>query len=756
MFGRKTILAKLLANENIIVQQGNFQTASFDPKGRVLSIPVWENISNDMMDLLIGHEVGHALWTPESGWTDIVEESKKPGAIPVDFYNIVEDVRIERLIIDRYPGLYSNFIRGYEEFVERKFFTDDEDKLNAMGFMDRLNVQAKLRKLVNVKFDKEEQVFVDRSYKTETWGEVVQLTKDIFEFLKNRGEDNGTKPTPDMSGSGEKQKKEQGEPKNGESGGDRVKSHEQSDEEASARRKEDEERDDFQMSEGNQSQPPKGQGQEPDKEQTGEGDQGDQKDSGDAGGDQEADNEEGESKGDTEGGQPDDGGDKESKSDTQNGEKDGFKPDVSKDFVIVTGKAMDKMQKENLSGTLYVAPPSEKIWKDTIVDYEEIMQQRKRGNAALNPNSDANFDKNGIISDFRKEMKRAVNALNQEFEMRKSAKAFKKVRISDTGTIDTRMLAQYKFNDNIFKQSMTLPKGKNHGVVMLVDFSGSMSNIINKVMRQVLILAQFCRVQHIPHRIYGFTSGGNKVQPLSYEQRTSIDYSSTRVFPIIDSTKGDKSEKEMIDNIINQYCSVKEDSQPKFMTKSEAMGSTPLNTSLLLMEREMIDFQKNFSVEKLTLIVMTDGASNSDMVRIGEREAKIGKSNKKTYNPEKIITEIFGKNVVLNFGSIGFHRDIIDAYSKEGVKTIHFDIQDSMYSWMVQIPQHEKQDAKFDKNGMRFQEKKDGYDWKITVKSSAFGDKTPENSSGQAFLEASISNAKKYALIAKKFGQAIG
>ena len=66
-FDHQRQLAKLLAKENIRVVQGNYRTAFFDVKKRVLGLPTWNLDSKDVSDLLVGHEVGHAEWTPEDG-----------------------------------------------------------------------------------------------------------------------------------------------------------------------------------------------------------------------------------------------------------------------------------------------------------------------------------------------------------------------------------------------------------------------------------------------------------------------------------------------------------------------------------------------------------------------------------------------------------------------------------------------------------------------------------------------------------------
>jgi len=94
----KSNLAKLLAMENIVVEHRNVETASFDVENRVLTLPMWKYASEDVYDMLVGHEVGHALYTPNINW---IADRK----IPPQFVNIVEDVRIEKKIKQRYVGI---------------------------------------------------------------------------------------------------------------------------------------------------------------------------------------------------------------------------------------------------------------------------------------------------------------------------------------------------------------------------------------------------------------------------------------------------------------------------------------------------------------------------------------------------------------------------------------------------------------------------------------------------------------------------
>ena len=73
----KSILAKLLASENITVEHRKTSTAYFDTLNRVMVLPMWGNMTSELYDLLLGHETGHALYTPNEGWHDNLKDKTK-------------------------------------------------------------------------------------------------------------------------------------------------------------------------------------------------------------------------------------------------------------------------------------------------------------------------------------------------------------------------------------------------------------------------------------------------------------------------------------------------------------------------------------------------------------------------------------------------------------------------------------------------------------------------------------------------------
>ena len=110
MSGNQTsMLAKLLATENITVQQQpNIKTAMFDLRNRVLMLPIWQGISNDLNDLLIVHETGHALDTPGADDYTAAVDKLTAKIFPNEkvsntlkktvqgFFNVIEDARIDK------------------------------------------------------------------------------------------------------------------------------------------------------------------------------------------------------------------------------------------------------------------------------------------------------------------------------------------------------------------------------------------------------------------------------------------------------------------------------------------------------------------------------------------------------------------------------------------------------------------------------------------------------------------------------------
>ncbi len=182
-FKSQDYLARLLAKENLDVIHGNFSTASFDVEGRVLRLPLWKDKGKAVYDLLVGHEVGHALYTPIDGWHD--SEKVIPG-VPRDMINIIEDIRIEKKIQSTYPGIVRAFKQGYKVLFDDNLFGTEGKDITTYNFMDKLNIYSKGRGYVGVEFNPTEKMFVDLAMGVETWEDVLKACTEINDWLNNK------------------------------------------------------------------------------------------------------------------------------------------------------------------------------------------------------------------------------------------------------------------------------------------------------------------------------------------------------------------------------------------------------------------------------------------------------------------------------------------------------------------------------------------------------------------------------------------
>jgi hypothetical protein len=181
---QKSQLAKLLATENLTIQHQKIRTAKFDPTNRVLYLPIWQNMSGAIYDLLVGHETGHALYTPAEGWHDAIVKNAK-GKYYKNFLNVVEDARIEKKVQRKYPGLKKQFVTAYADLINRDFFGTKSQNINEMCFIDRLNVFSKSQWMnTSIQFSAKEKDLVDQVRAVETWEDVVRVTGAVFDYSK--------------------------------------------------------------------------------------------------------------------------------------------------------------------------------------------------------------------------------------------------------------------------------------------------------------------------------------------------------------------------------------------------------------------------------------------------------------------------------------------------------------------------------------------------------------------------------------------
>jgi hypothetical protein len=202
----KNLLARLLSSEGIdVVHDSKAATAAFDVKNRQLILPAWESMSNELYDMFVGHEVGHALFTPydakkeessnhQGDWCATAQEigGDNYGHVAQQYLNIIEDARIERMMKDKFPGLRRDFVVAYNSLLEKDFFQLKNNPAMTRLFVDRANLYFKIgvsgQRDLGIQFSEREQVLINRMASTQTWEDVVQLTRDVFEYEREEME----------------------------------------------------------------------------------------------------------------------------------------------------------------------------------------------------------------------------------------------------------------------------------------------------------------------------------------------------------------------------------------------------------------------------------------------------------------------------------------------------------------------------------------------------------------------------------------
>ena len=177
---QKSQLAKLIATENITVQQNNVKTASFDVVNRVLTLPIFKTESKDVTDMLVAHECAHALYTPSNGWKKIADDNELRS-----YVNVLEDCRIDAKIQKKYPGVITNYLNGFEILNRQNFFgLKDKDFDKDLMLIDKINIFYKSSKKLHFNFSNADKLWLKQVDSLKTFNDVIKLAKKMLEWQK--------------------------------------------------------------------------------------------------------------------------------------------------------------------------------------------------------------------------------------------------------------------------------------------------------------------------------------------------------------------------------------------------------------------------------------------------------------------------------------------------------------------------------------------------------------------------------------------
>tara|TARA_B110000967_G_scaffold24810_1_gene22846 strand:+ start:1984 stop:4272 length:2289 start_codon:yes stop_codon:yes gene_type:complete len=689
----KSQLAKLIATENITVQQNNVKTASFDVVNRILTLPIFKTDSKDVTDMLVAHECAHALFTPTDGWKKVSDDDELRS-----YVNVLEDCRIDKKIQKKYPGVVNNYLNGFEILNRQNFFgLKDKDYDLDLMLIDKINIFYKSSKKLQFNFSTLDKVWLKKVDAMKTFKDVVNLAKLLLEWQKK--EVKKLKKLPDF--------------------------------------------DDHILVENydlNDSQK----------------DSLDSKDIDDKDKDGENSNEEGKDK-------------QESKEGKEESESDQDKPAVSdksaKDEDGSAGGAVGsggdgkltsitnnwfEGHKEKLldqSKSYYYRSIPEPILNKVIHSNENFIKDMK-----LSFRKDAITARNYLpylnkeYKKFTNDSKKTIMYLVKEFEMKKAATAYKRSSTHKTGTIDPLKLHSYKFNEDIFKRLTVSPDAKNHGMMMLLDWSGSMSDTIFKTVQQTIQLVYFCQKTNIPFELYFFSSEMDRYDGVDYTRSNKM----SKGFKYkpgdmgIDKIKlvnvaSHKLKKQKLDESLMYLYHLALHYETRYTWRSNFnaldrppesvsipseyyLGSTPLNEALIIMLKLVPLFKTKYGIEKMNLITLTDGGGNygcSDTMKIDPKSNKItgeypnNRGNTDVFIYKKKNHEV--KDELYGYRSTGFTGTILNMLRKyHGITTIGFYLikrirrfetehyfrpQDMSVSW-------DKREGVFQKNRTQFNKEK--------------------------------------------------
>ena len=548
------VIANLLSNEKLIILRKNTSTASFNIETRILTLPIWHDIPDYVEQLLILHEVGHALYTT-SELSDALG-SVLPFPEGQVYLNVVEDARIEKLIKRRYPGAIKVINKGYDYLNKSNFFNIEGKDLDLLHTIDKLNIFFKIG--IESSFTPKEQNFIDRISNAETVQDAIDISIDLFNYCKDQKDSF--------------RKKDKG---NDESESDNVQS-DYTDQSA--------DQSEIQIS-------------------SAEDDSMDSDSSDKCGNQNNKDND----------CQPDESNCTSSGSGDENGSNQIQQPFTQ---ASVDSNLSNIIENKGLFISFipplydYIIPYKE-IYEESLSEALKYRNDQKDFNLQEHIENDHAFNK------FKTDLNNDIAFMIKEFEMRKAAAAHKRQQISKTGQLDPKKLWGYKIKEDLFKAYTTTKDGKNHGMVFLLDWSSSMRPI-NSTIDQLISLVVFCRKMQIPFKVLAFSNEESLVKSLFSSQveqiadkrfklkqnliEKGIDVISDlndKPFYLLEFFSSDMSQYEFNTAI---YLLKKE-----VVVRRYKLHSTPLNNALLTMYDYIATFLDKSKTDILTFVVLTDG-----------------------------------------------------------------------------------------------------------------------------------------------------
>tara|TARA_B100000965_G_C19578770_1_gene752553 strand:- start:365 stop:2287 length:1923 start_codon:yes stop_codon:yes gene_type:complete len=470
----------------------------------------------------------------------------------------------------KYAGLAKSFYHGYEELNDDDFFRIADEDLESLNLADRVNLHFKIGNFVDIPFSDAEKEIVKVVDSCQTFDDVLNASKVLYDYCTKANQEAKEQVSQD-----------------GEGGEDDP---------------------DF------EPQPQSGQDSEDSDEENDE--------------DQYEDSDQPVNKGEPE----------QSDSDQLPQPQPGKKHDG---LDLKTVEALEDALKDltntnQMTETSYFELPKLRLDR-VIVPNAEIHNQCE---VAWSPASDQEYrdrmEKYGVTTSlprnrfeyadqeyvkFKRNAQKEVNYLVKEFECRKAASSYARATTSRTGVLDTAKLHTYRYNEDLFKKISVIPDGKNHGLVFILDWSGSMSPVLLDTLKQLYNLLWFCKKTNIPFEVYAFTNcyplqtynsdGDPTIARMpAYEAKEGVahleDHFSLMNF-FTSKVRGKVLEEQMKN--IWRIAMLHVDRYNCFydVPIGLQLSGTPLNETMVALHQILPKFREENKVEKVQCVILTDG-----------------------------------------------------------------------------------------------------------------------------------------------------
>ena len=567
-FKDKSTLVKLLAEEDLQVTYKKVSTAHFDVNAREIVLPIWKDKSESVMDMMSLHEVGHALWTP----LDLIEKGQKQ-EVKHSFLNVLEDVRIEKMIQEKYLGSKKIFKKAYDELLKKDFFGINEKDLSKLNLIDKINMHYK--HVPNIPFEDNELEWVEKANQTKTADDVLNLAVELQEWMYSQEKDK----TDEMF--------------------------------------------DIDL--------PFNESENDDIENQ------DEKNSSNIESDDTEETEDESEDGDSTSGSGSDRNDNQKENESSlNKLKDGGEDFDGIESVTDSNYTKNQYQAasdEDIKETEILNIPKINI-NEAIVDYKEINKDLTDFYKEKSQGSESNKKYMEwvvkTLKKFENEQKPVISYMVKEFEMRKAADLYKRASISKTGSLNMDKLHSYSYNEDIFLKMTNLPGATNHGLVMFVDWSGSMADNFHNTLKQTMNLIWFCKRVNIPFEVYAFSNQyGKKSETTNRNllaqtpKQNDIVVNDCTLLNMVSSRANKNEFNESMINLwaISNYYSergnyggIRHDEDyiyPIYIPTDFMLGGTPLNNAIVYAMDILPKYKKDNGIQKLHTVFLTDGASHN-------------------------------------------------------------------------------------------------------------------------------------------------